>query len=291
MLFDTLKMSCEKLAEKDGEFKFLLQSFIKDHSSVNGLVDMTTVKSLYDMILDHARAYVVTKVEVKQAFVDKPKGCFHCGSIEHWMYECPWRNDQHSGKGNFPPPQPPPAKGKGKGQPFGQNPKGKGKGGKRAGGKKGGKKGGKGKYNPQIKECAVEEENPGDEDQDWWNWYGNGEDQTWSEYDTGEYDWGQEDSSQYWNQAEEAQEEEERDQPESDPKIHKTMWEQIDVMAKMLEAKEDVQPSLKALTMESVKVEKLLPEYQEGVLIDGGASHDVYYTGKAPEDAVESDVV
>ena len=69
------------------------------------------------------------------------------------------------------------------------------------------------------------------------------------------------------------------------------MWEQIDVMAKMLEAKEEVQPSLKALMTESIEVEKILPDCEEGVLIDGGASHNVYYTGKAPEDAVESDVV
>ena len=57
MLLDTLKMSCEKLAEKDGEFKFQLQSFIKEHSSVNGLVDKDTVKQLYGMILDQARVY------------------------------------------------------------------------------------------------------------------------------------------------------------------------------------------------------------------------------------------
>ena len=67
MLFDILKMSCEKLAEKDSEVKFLLQSFIKEHSSVNGLVDDTTVTSLYDMILDHARAYVVVKPDVSKA--------------------------------------------------------------------------------------------------------------------------------------------------------------------------------------------------------------------------------
>ena len=73
MLFDTLKMSCEKLAEKDGEFKFLLQSFIKEHSSVNGLVNMKTVRSLYDMILDHARSYVVAKVEVNKAAADKAR--------------------------------------------------------------------------------------------------------------------------------------------------------------------------------------------------------------------------
>ena len=77
MLFDTLKMSCEKLTEKDGEFKFQLQSFIKEHSSVNGLVDMDTVKSLYDMILHHARLYLTVKAEANRATTEKPntEGC------------------------------------------------------------------------------------------------------------------------------------------------------------------------------------------------------------------------
>ena len=59
MLFDTLKLSCEKLAERDGEFKFQLQSFVKEHSSVNGLVNMDTVKSLYDMIFGSCQAICI----------------------------------------------------------------------------------------------------------------------------------------------------------------------------------------------------------------------------------------
>ena len=53
------------MEEKDSEFKFSLQSFIRDHSSVNGLVDERTVTSVYDMILDHARMYVNVKPDVK----------------------------------------------------------------------------------------------------------------------------------------------------------------------------------------------------------------------------------
>ena len=71
MLFDTLKLSCEKLCERDGEFKFQLQSFIKEHISVNGLVNMDTVKSLYDMILEHARSYITVKAETDGANADK----------------------------------------------------------------------------------------------------------------------------------------------------------------------------------------------------------------------------
>ena len=56
---------------KYGEFKFQLQSFVKEHSSVNGLVNMDTVKSLYDMILDNARSYLPGKIEQDNARVDK----------------------------------------------------------------------------------------------------------------------------------------------------------------------------------------------------------------------------
>ena len=159
MLFDTLKMSCEKLAEKDGQFKFLLQSFRREHSSVNGLVTMDTVRSLYDMILDHSRSFVSARVEVSKAVADKAKtsGCFHCGSKDHWQADCPKRDDQGYGKGqpaqagvNVPQQA---AKGKAKGQAKGQSkgqpgdkqaagaPKGKGKSGRKGSGKKGGKGG------------------------------------------------------------------------------------------------------------------------------------------------------
>ena len=50
MLFDTSKMACQSLMEKDGEFKFLVQPFIKDHNSVNGLVNKKTISDLYDMV-------------------------------------------------------------------------------------------------------------------------------------------------------------------------------------------------------------------------------------------------
>ena len=58
-------------------------------------------------------------------------------------------------------------------------------------------------------------------------------------------------------------------------------------MAKKVEPKEEYKPSLKALTLEGVKVEKLSSINQEGVLIDGGASHNVYYSATIPEGALE----
>ena len=193
MLFDTLKMSCEKLAEKDSEFKFQLQSFIQKNSSVNGLVNEETVKSLYDMILDHARSYLTVKAEAAKALAEKQNtdGCFICGSKDHWYNDCPKAEERKgvkgqpgkgggkyqvaNGAGNYYQQQQQPGKGKAKGQPKGQGKgqppakqqgdaqKGKGKGVKKGKGKGGNK--GKGKGYPQAKECQVEEEYPTEEDQ------------------------------------------------------------------------------------------------------------------------------
>ena len=44
------------------------------------------------------------------------------------------------------------------------------------------------------------------------------------------------------------------------------------LMAKKVEPKEEHKPSLKALTLEGVTVEKLAAANQEGVLIDGGTT-------------------
>ena len=56
-LFETLKAACQSMVEKDEQFGYNLRNFIMNHSSVNGLVDLTSVTSLYDMILDNSRIY------------------------------------------------------------------------------------------------------------------------------------------------------------------------------------------------------------------------------------------
>ena len=58
-LYDTLKMMCLKLTEKNPEFNFTMQTFTYNHSSVNGLVNKETVDKMYDLILDHARAWMI----------------------------------------------------------------------------------------------------------------------------------------------------------------------------------------------------------------------------------------
>ena len=140
----------------------------RKNKSVNGLVNDETVKSLYDMVLDHARVYLTVKVDVVKALQEKQNtdGCFICGSKDHWYNDCPKADERRANKfpspkgggkqqlGNYyQPPQPAKAKAKAqpKGHPKGQLParppgeaqKGKGKGGKK--GKGQGSNNGKGK--------------------------------------------------------------------------------------------------------------------------------------------------
>ena len=56
-MFETLKAACQSLVDKDEQFGYNLRNFIMVHSSVNGLVDMQSVTSLYDIILDNSRIY------------------------------------------------------------------------------------------------------------------------------------------------------------------------------------------------------------------------------------------
>ena len=61
-------------------------------------------------------------------------------------------------------------------------------------------------------------------------------------------------------------------------------------IAEEVETESEVKPSLKTLTAEEVTVDKLVIAKQVGVLIDGGASHNVYYSATIPDGAIEREV-
>ena len=82
------------------------------HSAVHGLVDEAIVQQMYDMIVENARKYldVPSTVDAKAL---QPKGkdrrkpqeqntgegstdyaCHWCGSIEHWIKDCPYKPAQ-----------------------------------------------------------------------------------------------------------------------------------------------------------------------------------------------------
>ena len=50
-LFETLKKVAQSSMEENTQFQFLVITFIMQHSSVNGLVDKTTVESSYDQTI------------------------------------------------------------------------------------------------------------------------------------------------------------------------------------------------------------------------------------------------
>ena len=151
-LFETLKVASGALSAKAPELAFRFQHYLMKHSSVNGLVNEKTVSDLYDMLLENSRKYLDAQPAVPSAGALQTKGreyfnsqkqppgksssentCYFCGSVDHWMKDCPHRSTQPTsskgqssssgGKGQpiKPKPKPVPApkgnsKGKGRGK-------------------------------------------------------------------------------------------------------------------------------------------------------------------------------
>ena len=57
-LFETLKVASAALSAKEPELYFRFQHYLMKHSSVNGLVNETTVQEMYDMLLENSRKYL-----------------------------------------------------------------------------------------------------------------------------------------------------------------------------------------------------------------------------------------
>ena len=110
-LFETLKVASAALSAKEPELYFRFQHYLMKHSSVNGLVNEKTVQEMYDMLLDNSRRYLVFQPSTPAANAAQTKGkenvssqrqatgnnsaenaCYHCGSADHWMKDCPHRS-------------------------------------------------------------------------------------------------------------------------------------------------------------------------------------------------------
>ena len=182
-------------------------------------------------------------------------------------------------------PQP---KGHQKGQVLAKPPglaqKGKGKGAKKGKGKGGNH--GKAKGHPHVKDCQAETEYPAEEDQDWYDWYGYQEEPTWNE-ETEEYD--DQETGGWWGE-EEQTEEVETPPADPDPQLRRVIWNHLQGMADEVEERPDIVPNLKAISLKEVSAGVLAARVGEGVLIDGGASHNVYYSPTIPEGSVEREV-
>ena len=166
----------------------------------------------------------------------------------------------------------------------------KGKGKTTKGSAKGGRiarKGkGKGKASqPQVKECGHDEDGYQDDSQEWNDWYTYEEDQGWGEQDFVEDDYYIEEPE---NQEESPADDKTEEQSDVDPKVFKLIWNQLEHIADDVKAESEVKPSLKTLT--AANTESAGSINRVGVLIDGGASHNVYYSATIPEGAVERDI-
>ena len=106
-MFETLKVAAQNLMEKDESFSFMFRHYMMKHSSVNGLMELSTVQEVYDMIVEYARGFIdaSSSAEAKtlqqrtkdrkrfpdQSGIRNPgeMECFGCGSKDHVLKACP----------------------------------------------------------------------------------------------------------------------------------------------------------------------------------------------------------
>ena len=113
-LFETLRTASSALSEKDSDLHFRFQHYIMKHSSVNGLVNEQTVQEMYDMIVENSRRFLDTpssmdakalpakgrdRTRAQDQAINKGStdyGCYGCGSSDHWIKDCPWKQAQNT---------------------------------------------------------------------------------------------------------------------------------------------------------------------------------------------------
>ena len=106
-MFETLKVAAQNLMEKDESFSFMFKHYMMKHSSVNGLMDISTVQEVYDMIVEYARGFVdassTAEAKTLQQRIKDRKNpsemeCFGCGSKDHFLKDCPKKQITPSAK-------------------------------------------------------------------------------------------------------------------------------------------------------------------------------------------------
>ena len=107
-LFETLRTASTALLEKDPQLHFQFNHFMMKHSAVNGLVSEDTVRQMYDMIIENARRFLDLPGGIDARALQKGKdrrklqeqltgkgaieyACHYCGSVDHWIKDCPAR--------------------------------------------------------------------------------------------------------------------------------------------------------------------------------------------------------
>ena len=321
-LFDTLKMAATSLAEKDKDFGFLFQFFIMNHSSMNGKVSKESVEELFNMITEHARMYVeispnAEKNEAKmlqqrqqrkrpqgyyQADASPPVNrCYQCGSKDHWVKDCPhlpraapMANNRQPYK--VPPRQEyqrPPAKPSANMAPEGRpqqkvdkNGKGKGKGKKNDAKVKGAERrqprpGARAAQDWDDPDISQTSETPCD-DYTYDDYPPDDRDQDYADVCEVQGEEGYDDDQTYDGQGDQY----ESDQPEEDAHLYKT------IMATRTQQKLEWEKELCEVLTLNANILRIKSDAIRGedVLLDGGASHHVYYSPTIPEGAVERQV-
>ena len=316
-MFETLKAAAQSLVSKDPEFSFQFRHYLMKHSSVNGLVSEQTVQQLYQMITDNARVYVDGKLEAEvravqqrpydsrkrlkasdQQDADARQRCHKCGSKDHWWRDCPStrvipKPGQPSRSFERPLPQRHLSKPSGNVAPEGQGQIRAEKGGKGSG-KKGKseikrKTDGKGKGKRQVRPGVRAA-------QDWEDYEASEQAYEEDAYDDYPPEEQEPERDICVNPIEESYEEAyvddgQYDQGDSEPSeqgehIVKT------IMTVRHKQKEHMEKELNEALLLRATTLQVRPIGLEGdhVLLDGGASHHVYFSSEIPEGSFERQV-
>ena len=134
-----------------------------------------------------------------------------------------------------------------------------------------------------MKEVHVDWEQPDGQE----NWNEDDQEDYWEEHDPEDYEYYE---AEEHHLPEEPIETKSEEQPAVNPSVLKAIISQMEIIANEVDAEQDVRPSLKALGIDTISADKLAVSRQVGVMIDGGASHRVYYSASIPEGALEKDV-
>ena len=130
----------------------------------------------------------------------------------------------------------------------------------------------------------MDEENPEEEGYGWDEEHEGQEDEDWPEQNEEGYGYGQEGG----NEPETIPPETEADEPGSIPQLVKAMWSEFQTLYQ--EAKRGRETTERPPALKEVVVGKLATTDSGRVLLDGVASHNVYYSAEVPKGAIEREM-
>ena len=101
--FKHLRGAAHNLMDKDENLNFMFRHYMMKHSSVNGLMELSTVQEVFDMIVEYARGFIDAsssaeakaiqqRTKERKRFSDQSgvrnsgeMECYGCGTKDHFL--------------------------------------------------------------------------------------------------------------------------------------------------------------------------------------------------------------